>query len=205
MHFSERSGAMDRTGITGRTTIILLLVLLPLLAISCGGEKETEKETEPAKAEGAKEESISFVDEEISFGMFFDEEGTKRTIRLDKGTDQFTGYLFLMCPDYLEIASTQYRIEIPEGVVIENDRYRWDRVMLMGTFKIGISERFVPCLTGPKILLHTFTFRVTAPLDNAVFSILPAQDVDYLIVAECKEGYPVARASAFKAVINPSD
>jgi hypothetical protein len=203
---------MDQTGPARRILTVLLLGFLAFLAVSCAGEKETEQKseqvteqkTEPAEAAG-DEESIAFVDEEISFGVFFDEEGTKRTLRLDKGKDQFTGYIFLMCPEYKEIASTQFRLEMPEGVVIENDKYRWDRVMSMGTFERGLSERFVPCIPGPKMLLHTLTFKVSSPLDNAVFSIMPSHDARFLAVAECKEGYPMVRASAFKAVVNPSD
>jgi hypothetical protein len=186
-----------------KISTLLLLVLLPVLAISCAGEKE--KETEAEKPAGTKEETIAFVDEEVSYGLFFDEEGTKRTIRLGRDQDQFMGYFYLMCPDYKEIASTQFRLEIPEGIVIENDKYRMDRVMSMGTFQRGIAERFAPCVPGPKILLHTFTFRVIAPLDNAVFAILPSLDARFLAVTECQEGYPMIRASAFKAVVNPSD
>ncbi len=192
---------MNGTGMMRKISTVLILVLLPLLALSCAGEKETETE----KPAATKEETINFVDDEVSYGLFFDEEGTKRTIRLDKGQDQFMGYLFLMCPEYKEIASTQFRLVMPEGVVIENDKYRMDRVMSMGTFQRGISERYMPCVPGPKLLLHTFTFRVTALLDNAVFTILPSFDARFLAVAECQEGFPMIRASAYKAVVNPSD
>ncbi len=184
-----------------RISTLLILVLIPFLALSCGQEKEAETE-KPAET---KDETIEYVDEEISYGLFFDEEGTKRTLQLKKGQEEFIGYFFLNCPEYKTIASTQFRLEMPEGVFIENDKYRMDRVMSMGTFQRGISERFAPCVPGPKILLHTFTFRVTAPLDNAVFTILPSLDDHFLAVAECEEGYPVIRASAFKAVVNPSD
>ena len=192
---------MNGTEMMRKISTVLILALLSLLAFSCAGEKEKEAE----KTVETKEETIAFVDEEVSFGLFFDEEGTKRTLRLDKGQDQFLGYLFLMCPEYKEIASTQFRLMMPEGVVLENDKYRMDRVMSMGTFQRGISERYAPCIPGPKLLLHTFTFRVTAPLDNAVFAILPAQDAQFLAVTECQEGYPMVRASAYKAVVNPSD
>lgn len=180
---------------------VLILVLLPFLAMSCAGEKEAEAE-KPAET---KDEKIAYVDEEVSYGLFFDEAGTKRTLDLKRGQEEFIGYFFLMCPEYKSISSTQFRLEMPEGVFIENDKYRMDRVMSMGTFQRGISENFVPCMPGPKILLHTFTFRVTVPLDNAVFTILPSHDNDFLAVAECEEGYPIIRASAFKAVVNPSD
>jgi len=196
---------MGKTGMMRRITLVLLFVLLPLLAISCGGEKEKEAEVETGGQAGTKEEGIAFVDEEVSYGLFFDEEGTKRTIKLGRGEDQFTGYLYLICPEYKEIASTQFRLEMPEGIVIANDNYRMDRVMSMGTFQRGIAERYTPCVPGPKILLHTFTFKVTAPLDNAVFTILPSLDAQFLVVTECKEGYPMIRASAYKAVVNPSD
>lgn len=192
---------MNGTGMMRRISTVLIIVLLPLLALSCAGKKEAEAE----KPAGTKEETIDFVDEEVSYGLFFDEEGTKRTIRLKRGQDQFLGYLFLMCPEYKEIASTQFRLMMPEGVVIENDKYRMDRVMSMGTFQRGISERYVPCVPGPKLLLHTFTFRVTTSLDNAVFTILPSLDAQFLAVTECQEGYPMIRASAYRAVVNPSD
>ncbi len=184
-----------------RISTVLIFVLLPLLALSCAGKKETEAE----KPAVTKDEAISFVDEEVSYGLFFDEEGTKRTLELKRGQKEFLGYLYLVCPEYKEIASTQFRLEMPEGVVIENDKYRMDRVMSMGTFQRGISERFAPCVPGPKILIHTFTFRVIGPLDNAVFTILPSLDNEFLAVAECEEGFPIIRASAFKAVVNPSD
>jgi hypothetical protein len=192
---------MNGTGMMRKISTVLILVLLPLLAFSCAGEKEKEAE-KPAET---KEETIAFVDEEVSYALFFDEEGTKRTIKLNRGQDEFEGYLFLMCPEYKEIASTQFRLMMPEGVVIVNDKYRMDRVMSMGTFQRGISERYVPCVPGPKLLLHTFTFKVIAPLDNAVFSILPSLDAQFLAVTECQEGYPMIRASAYKAVVNPSN
>ncbi len=184
-----------------RISTLLILILLPLLAVSCGGNREAEAE----KPATAKDETIEYVDEEVSYGLFFDAEGTKRTVELKKGQEEFLGYLFLICPAYKEIASTQFRLDMPEGILIENDKYRQDRVMSMGTFDRGISERFMPCVPGPKILIHTFTFKVTGPLDNAVFTILPSMDNEYLAVAECEEGYPIIRASAFKAVVNPSD
>ena len=193
-----------------RLSTIVALALIPFLALACTGEKKDGQEpadasSEPGKEVGTKEETIGYVDEEVSYGLFFDEEGTKRTIKLKRGQEQFEGYVFLMCPEYREIASTQFRLVMPEGVIIENDKYRQDRVMSMGNFQRGISERFVPCIPGPKILIHTLTFRVTAPLDNAVFTILPSLDNEFLAAAECKEGYPLIRASAYKAVVNPSD
>jgi hypothetical protein len=184
-----------------RISVALILILAAVLVVSCSSEKESEE----AKPEVSKDETIAYVDEEVSYGLFFDEEGTKRTVKLKKGQDKFLGYLYLICPEYKKIASTQFRLEMPEGVVIENDKYRMDRVMSMGTFERGISERFAPCVPGPKILIHTFTFRVTGKLDNAVFTILPSLDNEFLAAAECEEGYPIIRASAFKAVVNPSD
>ncbi len=187
---------------------ILVAILVPALFLSCGGKKDSaERKGAEAggKVESAKEKPISYVNEEVSYGLYFDEEGTKRTLKLEKGQDEFIGYLYLMCPDYKSIASTQFRLEMPEGVTIINDKYRMDRVMSMGTFARGISERFAPCVNGPKILLHTFTFKTATPLDNAVFTILRSVDDEFLAVAECNEGYPLIRASAFKAVVNPSD
>lgn len=184
-----------------RISTAIIFVLMAVLVVSCSGENESE-EAKPAET---KEETIAFVDEEVSYGLFFDEEGTKRTLKLKRGQEEFLGYVYLICPEYKTIASTQFRLEMPEGVVIENDKYRMDRVMSMGTFDRGISERFAPCVPGPKILIHTFTFKVTGKLDNAVFTILPSLDNEFLAAAECEEGYPIIRASAFKAVVNPSD
>ena len=184
-----------------RVLALMAVFMLALTVLSCGGEKE-EAEEKPAET---PDETIAYVDEEVSYGLFFDEEGTKRTLKLGKGAEEFKGYLFLMVPEYMEIASTQFRLVMPEGVAIIDDDYRLDRVISMGTFERGISERFAPCLPGPKILIHTFTFRVTAPLDNAVFSILSSMDYEFLAIAECKEGFPMVRASAFRAVVNPSD
>lgn len=186
---------------TRRILALIAVFLLAVSVLSCGGKKEEAAE-KPAET---PDETISYVNEEVSYGLFFDEEGTKRTLKLGKGDEEFKGYLFLMVPEYMEVASTQFRLVLPEGVAITDDDYRLDRVISMGTFERGISERFAPCLPGPKILIHTFTFRVTAPLDNAVFSILASMDYEFLAVAECKEGFPVVRASAFRAVVNPSD
>jgi hypothetical protein len=197
---------MNGRGAMKRVFVLAALILAALLVFSCGGQKKAEQEEPEKQAEaGTKDETISYVNEEVSYGVFFDEEGTRRTLKLNKGQDQFDAYVFLICPDYLEIASTQFRLVMPEGVAIENDKYRMDRVMSMGTFTRGISERFVPCVPGPKILIHTLTLRVTAPLDNAVFTILPSLDNEFLDAAECREGYPLIRASAYKAVVNPSD
>lgn len=193
--------AMNGSEGKGRISTASILIMLAALAISCSGEKETEE----AKPAVEKDETISYVDEEVSYGLFFDEEGTRRTLELKRGQEEFLGYLYLVCPEYKTIASTQFRLVVPEGVVIENDKYRMDRVMSMGTFERGISERFAPCVPGPMILIHTFTFRVTGKLDNAVFTILPSVDDEFLAAAECEEGYPIIRASAFKAVVNPSD
>jgi hypothetical protein len=184
-----------------RILALFVVFMLAVTVLSCGGKKE-EAEDKPAET---TDETISYVNEEVSYGLFFDEEGTKRTLKLGKNDEEFKGYLFLMVPEYMEIASTQFRLVMPEGVAIIDDDYRLDRVISMGTFERGISERFAPCLPGPKILIHTFTFRVTAPLDNAVFSILSSMDYEFLAVAECKEGFPMVRASAFRAVVNPSD
>jgi hypothetical protein len=179
---------------------------MALAVLSCGGNKQEEPAEQSADAAAEKtEETISYVNEEVSYGLFFDEEGTKRTIKLGRGDEEFKGYLFLMCPEHMEVASTQFRLVMPEGVALTDDKSRMDRVISMGTFERGIAENFAPCLPGPKILLHTFTFRVTAPLDNAVFSILSSLDYEYLVVADCREGFPEVRASAFRAVVNPSD
>jgi hypothetical protein len=105
----------------------------------------------------------------------------------------------------MEIASVEWRIELPEGILIANDKYREDRVISMGQMKKGLSERFKPCVQGPKIVLHTLNFIATKELADAVFTILPSQNGNFLGVAECKEGFPMIRGIAYRAVVNPSE
>lgn len=190
---------MKTTGLRIMTAIVLAI---PLIAVSCG-EKEQEQ-SEPQQ-QAAAEEGISYIDEDVSYGLYFDEKGTQRTLVLAPGQKEFDLFMYLTCPEYMEIAAVEWRLVVPEGVALVNDKYRQDRVLSMGTMDRGQSERFVPCVGGPRILLHTLTFAVTDEPANAVFAVMPSLDNENLGVAECKEGFPVVRAAAYKAVLNPAE
>ena len=179
------------------------LIAFSLSVISCSAKKEeTAEKSEP---ETAGKEHISYVSEDVSFGLFFDSEGTKRTIRLDEGQKEFVAYLFLEFPEGMEVAAVQWKLDLPEGVNIVNDKYLDSRIMSLGQIPRGLSERFNPCISGPKVLIHELTFLASTELKDAVISILPADDSGVLGVAECVEGYPIVKAASFKAVVNPED
>lgn len=181
---------------------VIGLAALGLFVFSCAEKEEVSKESKPEAAEG---KTLSYISDEISFGLFFDSEGTKRTIKLSRGQKEFVGYLYVQFPESMEIAAVQWRLELPEGVKITNDKYCDSRIMSLGQIPIGLSERFKPCLAGPKALIHTLTFTTAADLKNATFSILPTEDSGVLGVAVCTEAYPIERASSYKAVVNPEN
>ncbi|MBN2185283.1 MAG: hypothetical protein JW746_08150 [Candidatus Krumholzibacteriota bacterium] len=181
---------------------VIGLISLSLFVFSCAPKEEAARESKPAAAEG---EQLSYVSDDVSFGLFFDSEGTKRTIELKKDQKEFVGYLYLQFPVGMEIAAVQWKLELPEGVRITNDKYLDSRIMSLGQIPKGLSERFTPCLQGSKVLIHELTFIASSDLKNAAFSILPAEDSGVLGIAECIEGYPIVRASSFKAVVNPEN
>ena len=181
---------------------VIGLISLSLFVFSCAGKEEVAEETKPAATEG---EQLSYISDEISFGLFFDSEGTKRTIQLKKGQKEFVAYVYLQFPEGMEIAAVQWKLEFPEGVKITNDKYLDSRTLSLGQIPRGLSERFNPCLQGPKVLIHELTFLASADLKNATFSILPDENSGVLGIAECIEGYPLERASSFRAVVNPEN
>ncbi len=178
-----------------------VLLICVTMFFSCAEKKEKQVEEKPE----AEKTTLSYISDEISFGLFFDKEGTKRTITLEKGQKTFEGFVYVQVPDNMEIVAVQWRLEMPAGVKIDVDRFHEDRIMTLGQIRHGISERFKPCLNGPKILIHSLTFVTFEKLENAVFSILPAEDADYLAIATCQDGYPEERASSYRAVVNPVD
>lgn len=178
------------------------LIALGLFVFSCAEKEEVSKESKP---EAAENETLSYISDEVSFGLFFDREGTKRTIKLEKGEKEFVGFLYVQFPRGMEVAAVQWKLELPEGVKIINDKYLDSRIMSLGRIPRGLSERFSPCLKDEKVLLHELTFLAEAELKNATFSVLPAEDSGVLGIAECIEGYPIERASSFRAVVNPEN
>jgi hypothetical protein len=187
-----------------RSSVLLVILMLTAAAfVSCGGdsEKNTEKTAE-ATVESAGDD-IEYVSEDISFGVFFDSEGTKRTIDLKRGQKQLQAFIIVQVPDFLEIAAAQWQLSLPEGLEIDVDRYNKDRVMSLGQMPFGISESFKPCLPGPIAVIHELTLNITGELKNATISILPSKDGNFLGIANCTEGFPQERASSYKAVVNP--
>ena len=185
-----------------RITVLSLFAAACLCgALSCAKEEPAKKE-EPAitKDDGL----ISYVNENVVFGVYFDAEGTKRTIKLDRDVREFDVHVIVHFPEEMQIAATEFKLILPDGVSIVNDKYSQDRVMSLGTFDGGLSERF-PCRPGPMMVVHTLTLRADKPLENAIIGLGPSENAQFIGVAECEEGYPRARARAYRAVINPTE
>lgn len=180
----------------------LAAVSLAIAAIfvSCAKKEENQPETvPPAGDEGV----TSYVSENVSFGIFFDEAGTKRTLTLEKDSREFDCWVIVQVPEDIEISAVQWQLEIPEGVVLDVDRFNKARIMSLGQIEHSLSERFKPCLPGPKAVIHQLTFKVTGELKDATFSILPAVDGNFLGITDCSERFDLIRASSYKAVVNP--
>ena len=184
-----------------KTVSAILLMILFILPFSSCGEKEEEQEQSP---EPVAEETISFIEDEISYGIFFDEKGTQREITLEKGQKELKAYLFLRFPEELGIGAVEYRIELPEGVRIWSDRFYEKRSLTMGNFEHGMTEGF-DCVYGPELLLHVLTLGIEKELENATIAILPSHRTEFIGVAECDGMFSEHRATSFKAVINPTD
>lgn len=180
---------------------IACMALCALFVVSCSeGEKKETPEAEQPREE--VKETISYLDEEVSFGVFFDEAGTRRTLELDRGTREFDVYIIINFPADMEIAAAEWRLELPVGVTVVNDKYIMDRTIAMGKMDYGLSERF-PCMSGPSCILHTLTLHTDGELKNAEIAVMPSKDGEFLGVAECIEGYPRIRATSFRGVVNP--
>ncbi len=184
-----------------RRSIAFLLILALMAVVSCSGEKEKEpKKFEDVELGSAEEARV--VSDKVSFGVYFDRDGEKNTIELPPEADQVRVYIIIKFPRDMEITAAEWRLDLPEGLVIESDKYLSDRNVSLGTFDYGISERF-SCHAGPELVLHVLTMNVTKKLDNAKISILPSKKSHFLGVAECKEGFPLVRATSYIGVINP--
>lgn len=195
---------------TIRITVLACFLFLCLAGVSgCGEKTETSEQTtgktateepEITKADG----SYSYMNEEVVFGVYFDEKGTKRTIDLGRGDNEFDVFIIVHFPEEMQIAATEFKLTLPEGVSIVNDKYNMNRTLSMGTFEHGLAERF-PCTPGPMLLIHTLTLQAETPLENASIGLAPSENGEFIGVAECEENYPRARARAYRAVINPTE
>lgn len=184
-----------------RKTVILAAVLLCAgLVLSCS--KEKKEEAKPETEEGVQ--TLSYVNEDVNFGIYFDEDATERTITLAEGQEEVKAYLVIKFPEEVEISAAEFRLRMPEGVTVESDKFHPGRAMMLGTFEHGISESF-RCVRGPRLVLHVLTLKVDAGVENAELALLPGEQSEFIGVAECKEGHPLIRGAAFKAVINPAD
>ena len=187
--------------VSARSVYLLTVIcMIALSSFSCG-EKQQEESESPASEEQAG--TISYVSEDFSFGVFFDAEGTKRTIELEKGQKELQAYVMVHVPDSLEIAAVQWKLDLPEGLEVGLDKYNKRRVLTLGQMEGGISERFKPCLKGPRILIHELTLIVTGELKDAMISVLPSPDGNFLGIARCEKGFDLERASSYRAVVNP--
>ncbi len=185
-----------------RASLLFVAFLLLPLVLSCGkGGKKAENV--PADTTGA-DTTLSYVSEEVSFGVFFDAEGMQRTVKLGSRDRQTTIYIIVKYPETMPIAAVEYRLVLPQGVKIENDAYYDQRAAVLGMFEHGISETF-PCVPGPMLVLHTLTLSVPSGLKNAEIALLAHEKSEFIGVAACDEGNPLVAASSYKAVINPTE
>ena len=176
--------------------IALALLLCSLCVFSC-----SKKEGEEGSAQ--QEQGIpEGVSDEVHFGIYFDQEGEQRTLTLEEGQEEFKAYIIVNFPEWMEIAAVEWRLVLPEGIEVVNDQFHPKRFILLGTFELGISERFT-CIAGPSLTIHTLTLRATEKLNNAELAIMPGKESNFLGVAKCQEGFPVVRAASYKAVLNP--
>jgi len=185
-----------------RAAFVLIALVGLFLVFSCS---KKEKKAEGAPADTAKVDStLSYVSEEVSFGVFFDEQGTKRTMKLGARDKQAKVYLFVNFPETMQISAAEYRLVLPKGVTLENDKYYDKRVALLGTFEDGLSETF-SCVSGPSVLLHTLTLNVPPGLKDAEIAFLPHGKSQFIGIAMCDEGQTMVTGTSYKAVINPTE
>jgi len=181
--------------------MFVVFLLLPLV-LSCG---KNGKKTENVPADTTRADTtLSYVSQEVSFGVFFDAAGAQRTVKLGSRDRQTTIYIIVKYPDTMPIAAVEYRLALPPGVRIENDVYYDQRAALLGTFDDGISETF-PCVPGPMLVLHALTLSVPSGLKNAEIALLAHARSEFIGVATCEEGQPLVNATSYKAVINPTE
>jgi len=179
-----------------------IVVLGLLLVLSCS-KKEQKAAGAPADTT-KKDTTLSYVSQEVSFGVFFDQQGAKRTVKLASRDKQVMIYVVVNFPESMQISAVEYRLALPKGVTIENDKFYAERVALIGTFDGGISETF-PCVPGPRVVLHALTLNVPPDLKNAEIAIMPGAESQFIGVAMCDNAHTMVTATSYKAVINPAD
>jgi hypothetical protein len=175
--------------------------LLPL-AFSCA---KSSKKVEKAPADTTRADTtLSYISREVSFGVFFDADGVKRTIHLGSRDRETKIYIIVSLPETMPISAVEYRLVLPPGVKITNDVYYKNRVALLGTFEEGISETF-PCVQTAKLVLHELTLSVPPGLKDAEISLVADTRGDFIGVSECDETQTMVAATSYKAVINPTE
>ncbi len=193
---------------------ILLFIFLALFAgvflSSCsnGDKSSTKLASKPGSAqkdqlEKGEEKILYNISGEVSFGIFFNKEGTSRTITLKKDQKEFKGYIIVNFPEEMGISAVQWRLHLPEGIKIISDDYYHERNLALGRIRDGLSEAF-PCVNGPSLLIHTLTFIADEGLKNAVISIMPDKHGGFLGILKC-DGQVEVRAASYKGVVNPED
>lgn len=171
-----------------------------MLLFSCA--KKEEKAEKPETKEEKK--YISDISEEVSLGIFFDEEFTQRKITIGGDRKEFKAYIVLSFPDYMEVGGVEYRLSMPEGLVLAGDMPHPKRTAALGIIDHGISEA-IPCESGPNLLLHTLTFSVEGEIKNGQLALLPHETSGFIGIAKCDEGYTKVRAVSYRAVVNPEE
>jgi hypothetical protein len=184
-----------------RASVLVVAILGLAVLFSCA-KKEKKAEAAPAGT-AAKDSTLSYVSEEVSLGVFFDKEGTKRTTTLGGRDKQVTIYIFVNYPETMQIAAVEYRLALPKGVTVETDKFYAERTALLGTFEHGISEAF-PCVAGPKLLLHQLVLNVPGGLKDAEIALLTDEQNQFMGVAMCDDAKTTITGVSYKAVINPS-
>jgi hypothetical protein len=185
-----------------RVNLMFVAGLLLLLVFSCG---KSSKKAESAPADTTRADTtLSYISEEVSFGVFFDARGEKRTLKLGSRDREATIYIIVKYPDTMPIAAVEYKLLLPPGITIKNDVYYKERVALLGTFEEGISETF-PCVPGPMLVLHELKLNVPSGLKNAEIELLAHARSGFIGVAQCDEGQTMVTGTSYKAVINPTN
>ncbi|MBD3424369.1 MAG: hypothetical protein GF417_08030 [Candidatus Latescibacteria bacterium] len=185
------------------TAVISILFLI----FSCSGEKGGgESEKKPVSGKSAEQEVLSSSSEMINFGVYFDPEGKKRTITLEKGQSEFKAYVYIKFPVGMEVCAGQWKLLLPDGLELVNHKSTQEVNLSLGNLlHAGIAERYVDPLTGGGALIHTLDLKATAGLDDARIQIVAGGPDTFLGIATCEPDFPKKEASSFVGVVNPTD